>query len=112
MTLRKDYVTSTRTDRDNMAENDEIPWEGKCVDEAATFARKCAELKRTNPYDFPALDRLMNDLMTELWDNGFSQTEIRSAFETAVADIPRYGAGEERRGDKSRSKEKLTKPGT
>jgi hypothetical protein len=44
----------------------------------------------------------MNDLMTELWDNGFSQSETRSAFEKAFADMPRYAAGEERRGDRER----------
>ena len=36
-------------------------------------------------------------LMTELWDKGFSQTEIREAFTGAVTDMPRYAAGEERR---------------
>ena len=31
----------------------------------------------------------MNQLMTELWDHGFSQTEIRAALEEAFADMPR-----------------------
>ena len=36
--------------------------------------------------------------MTELWDKGFSQSEISRAFEGAIADMPRYAAGEERNG--------------
>jgi len=35
--------------------------------------------------------------MTELWDRNFSQSEIRTAFEVAISDMPRYAAGEERR---------------
>jgi hypothetical protein len=35
-------------------------------------------------------------LMTELWDRNFSQTEIRAA-RSAIEDMPRYAAGEERR---------------
>lgn len=78
----------------------EIPWEGRCIEEANIFAEKCAELRKSNPYDFVALDNIINDLMTELWDHGFSQTEIKHAFEMALIDLPRYADGEERRGDK------------
>jgi hypothetical protein len=39
--------------------------------------------------------------MTELWDRNFSQTEIRTAFEEAIIDMPRYTAGEERRSSTS-----------
>src|SRR3546814_13073083 len=53
-------------------------------------------LNHTNHWpDLPLLPRAMNQLMTELWDHGFSQTGIREAFEEAVADMPRYAAGEE-----------------
>lgn len=38
------------------------------------------------------------DPLTSLWDRGFSQSEIRNAFERAVAEMPQYTAGEERRG--------------
>jgi hypothetical protein len=44
-----------------------------------------------------ALDRVVNWLMTEFWDQSFSQTEIRKAFTAALADPNRYAAGEERR---------------
>jgi hypothetical protein len=38
---------------------------------------------------------MINTLMTELWDRSFSQSEIRAAFEAALADMNRYAAGEE-----------------
>jgi len=80
--------------------HEEIPWEGQCYEAAHTFALKCAELYSSNPYSEVPLRSIINTFMTELWDRGFSQSEIRSAFEEAVADMPRYAAGEERRGTK------------
>jgi len=44
-----------------------------------------------------AIDDLVMCLMTEFWDQGFSQTEIRRAFMAALGDMNRYGAGDERR---------------
>ena len=84
-----------------MAEqNEESPWEGKCFEAASIFGRQCRELAASNPYGdlVDPLRNMINTLMTELWDNGFSQTEIRRAFDDAVHDMPRYAAGEERRG--------------
>lgn len=43
------------------------------------------------------LPQAINCLMTELWDKGFSQTEIREAFTAAITDMARYATGEERR---------------
>ena len=80
-----------------MSNEHDTPWEGLCTDAAWAFARQCADLKRNNPYEFDALENIINTLMTELWDNGFSQSEIRTAFEKAILDMPRYTAGEERR---------------
>jgi hypothetical protein len=64
------------------------------------FGGACAELAKSNPHGdlVDPLKGLLNTLMTELWDNGFGQTEIRTAFEEAIRDMPRYAAGEERRG--------------
>ncbi len=60
------------------------------------FGEALRELHQGNPWpDLPLLPRAMNHLMTELWDRGFSQTEIREAFNGAVADMPRYAAGVE-----------------
>ena len=80
-----------------MSDGQDTPWEGLCSDAACDFARKCAELKRSNPYELDTLEEIINTLMTELRDNGFSQSEIRKAFENAILDMPRYAAGEERR---------------
>ena len=80
-----------------MSNEQDTPWEGLCLDAASEFARQCADLKRSNPYELDALESIINTLMTELWDNGFSQSEIRTAFENAILDMPRYAAGEERR---------------
>ena len=74
------------------------PWELQCLDAAAAFAEECARLYSSNPYAEVQLQRIINILMTELWDRGFSQSDMRSAFESAVADMPRYAGGQERRG--------------
>jgi hypothetical protein len=78
---------------------EKAPWEAQCDSAAWAFGQQCRDLKNSNPCDLVALDRIINTLMTELWDNGFSQTEIRSAFEQALADMPRYAAGLEKRND-------------
>ncbi|HWE75548.1 MAG TPA: hypothetical protein VG328_20480 [Stellaceae bacterium] len=86
-----------------MTEWEEIPWEGQCTDAAYEFALRCAVLVTQNPYNVTApLTDIVNTLMTELWDRNFSQSEIRSAFEAAITDMPRYAAGEERRNSTSR----------
>ena len=77
-------------------------WQSGLYDEAHRFASSCATFRDTNPSDRPALREVMVTLATELWDRSFSQSEIRSAFEAALADLPRYAAGEERRGDRER----------
>lgn len=78
----------------------EAPWETRCLDEAHKFALSCAELRQSNPYGRPTLEVVIADLTTELWDRGFSQSEIKSAFERALHDLPQYAAGEDRRGDR------------
>jgi hypothetical protein len=81
-----------------MTERGEIPWEGQCNDAAYEFGLRCAELVARNPYALSApLDGIIVQLMTELWDRNFGQSEIRTAFEKAIKDLPRYAAGDERR---------------
>lgn len=77
-----------------------MPWEERCLSEANKFTAACAALRETNPHDRPSLDIVMIDLVTELWDQFFSQTEIRNAVEKALSRLLRDAAGEERRGDK------------
>jgi hypothetical protein len=80
----------------------EVPWEGQCADAAYAFALCCAVLVTQKPHRVAApLDHIINSLMTELWDRNFSQGEIRTAFEEAIKDMPRYAAGEERRSSTS-----------
>jgi methionine salvage enolase-phosphatase E1 len=71
-------------------------------DVAADLARRCRVVenmvRNKNTWtNQDVLSRVVNFFMTELWDNGFSQTEIRKAFVDAVGDMDRYAAGEERR---------------
>jgi hypothetical protein len=77
-------------------------WNGRYLSAGYEFAAQCAALRETNPFKHPALEEIIVYLATELWDQGFSQTEIRSAFEKAVSDLVPYAAGEERRGDSER----------
>jgi hypothetical protein len=80
----------------------EVPWEGQCADAAYEFGLRCADLVARNPHNVAApLNRIVNCFMTELWDRNFSQIEIRTAFEEAIRDMPRYAAGEERRSSTS-----------
>lgn len=64
-------------------------------DAAALFAEACARL-RDGPHQQP-LDQLVNGLMTQLWDNCFTQTEIWTAFLAALDDMNFHAHGEERR---------------
>jgi hypothetical protein len=83
----------------------EVPWEGQRVEASYEFALRCRELRESYPYQgdhrLPSvLHQITEDLVTELWDQGFSQTEISAAFKGALETLPRYTAGEDRRGDK------------
>lgn len=77
--------------------DEEQAWSGG-HDAVHSFAETCASLRDRDPYpNLVPLDHMINFFMTELWDRGFSQTEIRSAFTSALADMNRYAAGEESR---------------
>jgi len=83
----------------------EIPWEGQLIAASSTFGFRCRELLDSYPYGAderlaPVLVQIMAHFVTELWDQGFSQTEINTAFKSALDGLPRYAAGEERRGDR------------
>lgn len=83
-------------DFDSDSPND--AWQLRSWDVVWRFGQDIKALHQTNPWpDRPLLPQAINSLMTELWDAGFSQTEIRDAFAAAVADMPRYAAGEEQR---------------
>jgi hypothetical protein len=66
---------------------------------AADLALQCRRLRELGVSTSEnALDDVVNALMTEFWDQGFSQTEIRKAYMAALDDMNRYAAGQERRG--------------
>ena len=93
-----------------MSDNLNNPWEFRCHSTVYEFALQCAKLRDENPYDLSSLacdlsvlEYICTYLTTELWDRGFSQTEIRKAFEIAGGEaLTHYGAGEDRRDDKLR----------
>jgi hypothetical protein len=82
---------------DDMTDEDRVLT--KAYAAAAQLADACGELRSfdSSVGRYPA-HHLMNYLMTELWDHGFSQSEIRAAFTDAMDDMNRYAAGKERRG--------------
>ncbi len=80
-----------------MADDPDDAWQNRYLSVTYDFAQHCGELRDSNPFDAPALETIAIYLATELWDRGFSQTEIKSAFETATSCLVKYGAGEDRR---------------
>ena len=65
---------------------------------AADLAASVRHLRQMQaPNSEEALNMVVNTLMTEFWDQGFSQSEIRTAFIDALNDMNRYAAGAERR---------------
>lgn len=86
-----------------MSNEPDHPCEGErqwlaVINAAAELALRCRDLQRMNvSISEQALDDGVNTLMTEFWDQGFSQTEIRKAFDAALADMNRYAAGCDRR---------------
>lgn len=78
-------------------DNDDV-WQDRWMTEICQLGTALAEMEKQNPWpNIPLLPEAMKYLMTELWDRGFSQTEVRNAFNAATHDLPLYAAGEERR---------------
>lgn len=79
-------------------QNTDNQWQDRWMAEVYQLGVVLAAMHKQNPWpDIPLLPEAMKYLMTELWDRGFSQTEIRDAFDAATRDLPLYAAGEERR---------------
>lgn len=90
--LLNEKMTDPPTHRDDA----EDAWQSRYEAAVYQFGKALKELHVANPWpDQPVLPQAMIYLMTELWDHCFSQTAIREAFEAAVADMPRYAAGNE-----------------
>jgi hypothetical protein len=88
---------------EDLPPQDAEPWGHRYTSVTYEFATQCAKLRDAYPYDdAAALDAIMVYLATELWDRGFSQSEIKASFETAIDLLKPYCAGEERREDRDR----------
>ena len=73
-------------------------WQEEWMGAVQILGEALKEKHRKNPWPhIPVLPEAMKYLMTELWDGGFSGTEIKAAFEAAIHDIPTYTAGADRR---------------
>jgi hypothetical protein len=60
------------------------------------FAGSLRDLHNRNPWpSIPVLPQSLVYLMTELWDRGFTQTQIRNALIAALDELPKYTGGEE-----------------
>lgn len=60
------------------------------------FAGSLRDLHNRNPWPcIPILPQALVYLMTELWDRGFTQTQIRNALIAALDELPKYTGGEE-----------------
>ncbi|MGB7655854.1 MAG: hypothetical protein WBL74_10285 [Novosphingobium sp.] len=71
-------------------------WQDRGLSAVKEFAGTLRGLHRNNPWpNLPVLPQALVYLMTELWDLGFTQTQIRQGFEDALAELPQYTAGEE-----------------
>ncbi|HQS97603.1 MAG: hypothetical protein B7Y31_13325 [Novosphingobium sp. 16-62-11] len=71
-------------------------WQDRGFAAVQAFAVELRGLHQSNPWPhIPALPQAMAYLMTELWDRGFTQTQIREGFETALIELPKYTLGDE-----------------
>lgn len=76
----------------------ETKWRLDCLELATDFSIECRKVQADRPNQAaPTLEVVLVDLATELWDRGFSQAEIRQAFQAAMDGLPAYAAGHERR---------------
>lgn len=81
-----------------MALDEETEWRLGCLKLATDFSIECRRIQTDNPSQvMSTIDVIISDLATELWDQGFSLTEIRQAFKAAIDALPAYAAGQERR---------------
>lgn len=86
----------TTDNPDDLTEDERVYF--SAINAAATLAERCKELRKRDYFvGRDPLGQVINCLMTELWDQSFSQSEIKAAFSTALNDMNRYAAGQERR---------------
>jgi hypothetical protein len=75
--------------------NVEDRWQDQWMATVYQFARALNDAHQNNPWpELALLPQAMDYFMTELWDLGFSQSEIAEAFGRALSNLPKYAAGE------------------
>lgn len=76
----------------------EDAWQMRYANILEGFGIALYDLHHTNPWpERPALNLAISDIACDLWKRGFSETEIRAAYEFALAGLPNYTAGQDKR---------------
>lgn len=82
------------TDEHQQVTHDE--WQTTLYEASYRYSVALKELHQTNPWpEHPALANAINMLATELWDRYFRASAIAAAFESAIAGLPVYTAGDD-----------------
>ncbi|OYU33662.1 hypothetical protein [Novosphingobium sp. PASSN1] len=77
-------------------EDSDDKWQDAGLAAVQAFATELRALHQSNPWpNIPLMPQAMAYLMTELWDRGFTQTQIREGFEAALVELPKYTLGDE-----------------
>ena len=92
--MQPSVIVVDMNDQPDQAARDE--WQSRLYDASYRFGVAIRDLNDSNPWpENPVLAEAINTLATELWDQGFGLTEIRTALDEAAADLPRYAADRE-----------------
>lgn len=84
------------TDEQQQVARDE--WQTALYEASYRYSVALKELHRTNPWpEHPALAIAINTLATELWDRCFRASDTLAAFQSAIAGLPAYTAGDDSR---------------
>jgi hypothetical protein len=71
-------------------------WQTALYEASYRYSVSLRELHQTNPWpEHPALANAINTLASELWDRSFRASDIAAAFESAIAGLPGYTAGDD-----------------
>lgn len=82
------------TDDQKQVARDE--WQTALYEASYQYSVILKKLHETNPWpEHSVLANAINTLATELWDRCFRATDISAAFQSAVAGLPAYTAGDD-----------------
>jgi hypothetical protein len=76
--------------------NPKDAWQMRFHNALCDFDLRLIDLNATNPWpEYTVINLAVAENATNLWKHGFSQTEIKEAYERAIASLCSYAAGEE-----------------